>query len=59
MVKKDIEIVLDADVIIEKVRNKNSRLPNVDFSTYKCNSVEIGWNSFRDYVYNETYEIAW
>lgn len=42
MVKKDIEIVLDADVIIEKVRNKNSRLPNVDFSTYKCNSVEIG-----------------
>ena len=34
MVKKDIEIVLDADVIIEKDRNKNSRLPNVDFSTY-------------------------
>ena len=41
MVKKDIEIVLDADVIIEKDRNKNSRLPNVDFSTYKCDKLSI------------------
>ena len=41
MVKKDIEIVLDADVIIEKVRNQNSRLPNVDFSTYKCDKLSI------------------
>ena len=41
MVKKDIEIVLDADVIIEKVRSNNSRLPNVDFSTYKCDKLSI------------------
>ncbi|MDY3251679.1 MAG: hypothetical protein SOX61_01400 [Prevotella sp.] len=40
-IKRGIITKEEADEFIEKVRNKNSRLPNVDFSTYKCDKLSI------------------
>ena len=40
-IKRGIITKEEADEFVIKVRSNNSRLPNVDFSTYKCDKLSI------------------